>query len=215
MRFVKTLGIFKVFYPSMIWRMPKTGEKCVYLTFDDGPHPTITPQVLDILRHHNAKATFFCVGNNVRKFYETFEMVKKEGHSVGCHTYNHENGWKTNTNDYVKSVIKANKLINSNLIRPPHGKIRYSQLRKLQRFYSSGVNGAPLKFVAWTIIAYDWDHDITPEQVYQNVVRNVCNGAIIVLHDSEKAYANMISALPRILEFLNENGFRFGTINEQ
>lgn len=208
MRFVKSLGIFKMFYPSLVWRMPKKEEKCVYLTFDDGPHPTITPQVLDILRDYNVKATFFCVGNNVRKFPETFEMVKKAGHSIGCHTYNHENGWKTRTDDYVNSVIEANKLINSNLIRPPHGKIKHSQLKKLKKIYANGIDGKPLKFVAWTVIAYDWDHDLSPEQVYQNVVKNVSDGAIIVFHDSEKAYQNMISALPKVLEFLKRHDFK-------
>jgi len=217
MRLIKPGGFFRMFYPSLLWRMPKTDEKCIYLTFDDGPHPTITPQVLDILRDYNAKATFFCIGNNVRKFPETFELVKKEGHSVGCHTYNHEDGWKTDTEAYIKSILEANSLINSNLFRPPHGKIKYSQLKKLQTLNFNTDStlytlNSKLKIVAWTVIAYDWDHALSPERVYQNVIKNAGDGAIVAFHDSEKAYSNMISALPRVLEHFTQKGFKFKAI---
>ena len=181
-----------MFYPSLLWHMPKTAEKTLYLTFDDGPHPLITPKVLEILRNNNAKATFFCIGNNVQKYPETFELVKKEGHSVGCHTFNHEDGWKTNADDYVKSVLEANKLINSNLFRPPHGHIKRFELKKLQT--SNSKLQTDLKIVAWTVIAYDWDHALSHEDVYQNVIRNADDGAIVAFHDSLKAYNNMISA---------------------
>jgi len=193
----------------MLWRMP-TGEKCLYLTFDDGPHPTITPQVLDILRNYNAKATFFCIGNNVQKFHETFELIKKEGHSVGSHTYNHENGWKTNDRDYVESVLAANELIQSNLFRPPYGKIRYSQIKKL-RFASLSLLSplSSLNIIAWSVIAYDWDKTLTSEQVYNNVIDNANDGAIIAFHDSEKSYPRMIEALPKVLEYFTEKGFTF------
>ena len=103
-----------MFYPSLLWEMPKTGEKTIYLTFDDGPHPLITPKVLEILARYNAKATFFCIGNNVKLYPKTFELLQKEGHSVGIHTFNHENGWKTKTADYIKSFNAANDLIHSN-----------------------------------------------------------------------------------------------------
>ncbi len=195
-----------MFYPSLLWEMPKTGEKTIYLTFDDGPHPTITPLVLEILEHYNAKATFFCIGNNVKKYPATFEMVKKAGHSVGCHTFNHEDGFKTKTDNYIKSVVAANELIHSDLFRPPHGKIKRSELKKLKTLNSQ------LKIVAWTVIAYDWDHALSPEDVYQNVIRNASNGAIIVFHDSLKAYNNMISALPRVLEYYSQKGFIFKSL---
>ena len=203
MRIVKPSKIFRMFYPSLLWRMPKTAEKTLYLTFDDGPHPLITPKVLEILKRYDAKATFFCIGNNVQKFPKTFELVKKEGHSVGCHTFNHEDGWKTKSDDYVNSVLLANKLIHSNLFRPPHGKIKYSQLSKLYTLNST------LKIVAWTVIAYDWDHALSPEDVYQNVIKNAVDGAIITFHDSVKAYNSMISALPRVLEYYSKKGFIF------
>ena len=188
-----------MFYPSLLWEMPKTGEKTIYLTFDDGPHPLITPKILEILKRYDAKATFFCIGNNVKKYPKAFELIKKEGHSVGTHTFNHENGWKTNTDDYIKSFQDANNLIQSDLFRPPHGKIKRSELRRLKRE----------KIVAWTVIAYDWDHALSPEDVYQNVIRNAGNGSIVTFHDSLKAYSNMISALPRVLDFYSHKGFVF------
>ncbi len=205
-----------MFYPSLLWEMPKTGEKTIYLTFDDGPHPTITPLVLEILERYNAKATFFCIGNNVKKYSATFEMVKKAGHSVGCHTFNHEDGFKTKTDNYIKSVVAANELIHSDLFRPPHGKIKRSELKKLKTLNFKLDNcsklstlNSKLRIVAWTVIAYDWDHALSPEDVYQNVIRNANDGAIVAFHDSLKAYSNMISALPRVLEYYSQKGFVF------
>lgn len=195
-----------MFYPYLLWEMPKTDKKTIYLTFDDGPHPLITPKVLEILKRYDAKATFFCIGNNVKKFPKTFELIKKEGHSVGCHTFNHEDGFKIKTDDYVKSVIAANELIHSNLFRPPHGKIRRSELKKLQ------TSNSKLQTVAWTVIAYDWDHALSPEDVYQNVIKNADDGAIVTFHDSLKAYNNMISALPRVLEYYSQKGYIFRSL---
>jgi len=166
-----------------------------------------------MLRQYNAKATFFCIGNNVRQFPETFELIKKEGHSVGIHTYNHENGWKTSTNDYVKSFVDARQLIDSNLFRPPHGKIKRSQLKKLQTpNYKHYTLNSKLKIIAWTVIAYDWDHALSHEDVYQNVIRNADDGAIVAFHDSLKAYNNMIAVLPRVLEYYKNKGFEFNAI---
>ena len=196
----------RMFYPSLLWHMPKTGKKTLYLTFDDGPHPLITPKVLEILRCYDAKATFFCIGNNVQKYPETFELLRKEGHSVGCHTFNHENGWKTKTDDYIKSFEAANELIHSNLFRPPHGKIKRSQLKKL---VVQTWHAASLRIVAWSVIAYDWDHALSHDDVYQNVLRNADDGSIVTFHDSLKAYNNMISALPRVLEYYSQKGFIF------
>lgn len=211
MRLVSPPSVCRFLFPAMLWRMP-AGEKCLYLTFDDGPHPTITPQVLDILRRYDAKATFFCIGNNVRKYHETFELLRKEGHSVGNHTFNHENGWKTKDDDYVKSVMEANELIHSNLFRPPHGKIRFSQIRKILECCKDV--SAKINIVAWSVIAYDWDKNLTSEQVYNNVIFNAKDGSIIAFHDSEKAYQRMIEALPRVLEYFSRKGYKFKAIPE-
>ena len=218
MRVVKPSKIFRIFYPSLLWEIPKTGEKTIYLTFDDGPHPLITPKVLEILRKYNAKATFFCIGNNVKKYPKTFELLKKEGHSVGCHTYNHENGWKTQTEAYIKSFQDANELIHSNLFRPPHGKIKRTELKKLKTLNLLNNSklytlNSTLKIVAWTVIAYDWDHALSPEDVYQNVIKNASDGSIVTFHDSLKAYNNMISALPRVLEYYKNQGYCFESIH--
>jgi len=210
MRLISPPSVCRFLFPAMLWWMPM-GEKCLYLTFDDGPHPTITLQVLEILRRYNAKATFFCIGNNVQKYPETFELLRKEGHSVGSHTFNHENGWKTKDDDYVKSVLSANELIKSNLFRPPHGKIRFSQISKIRK---STIVLRPFTFVAWSVIAYDWDSDLTSEQVYNNVIFNAKDGAIIAFHDSEKAYPRMIEALPKVLEYFTKQGFKFKSIPE-
>ena len=205
-RIIKPSGFLRMFYPSLIWQMPKSDKKAIYLTFDDGPHPLITPKILEILRNYNAKATFFCLGYNVKNYPETFELIKKEGHSVGNHTFNHENGWKTDTNAYVKSVFASNELINSNLFRPPYGKIKYSQLKKLgiQTRHSTSLH-----VIAWTVIAYDWDHALSQEDVYNNVIKNADDGDIVTFHDSLKAYNNMINALPRVLDYYTKKGFIF------
>lgn len=179
--------------------MPK-GERKIYITFDDGPHPAITPHVLDILKEFNAKATFFCVGNNVRKYKETFEMIVKDGHSVGNHTYNHEKGWNTNTKDYVNSVHNANDLINSVLLRPPHGRITSTQIRALKNDF---------RLIAWSVISYDWDKTLNPDDCFKNVIRNTDDGSIIVFHDSEKAVNNMIPTLKKVLKYYSDKGFSF------
>lgn len=206
MRLITTPKILRLFYPSFLWEMPK-GEKKLYLTFDDGPHPTITPQVLEILKKFNAKATFFCIGNNVNKYKETFELIKKEGHSVGNHTFNHERGWKTKTSDYIKSVKEADALIQSPLFRPPHGRIKSSQIRAIK--YLRISESQNLKIVAWTVISYDWDKSLSPEDCFNNVIKNSDDGSIIVFHDSEKAVDNMIPALTKVLEYYTDKGFTF------
>lgn len=206
---VKPSKFFRMFYPSLLWHMPKTGKKTIYLTFDDGPHPLITPLVLDILKRYNANATFFCIGNNVKQYPATFEMIKKEGHAVGSHSFNHENGWKTKNDDYIKSFQDANELIHSDLFRPPYGKIKYSQLKKL------GVRtqcATSLHVVAWTVIAYDFDHSLSSRHVYKNVIRNAGDGAIVTFHDSVKAYSNMITVLPKVLEYYKNKGYEFKSI---
>lgn len=202
MRFFTTPYIIRLLYPSLLWKMPK-GDKKIYITFDDGPHPSITPKVLEILKKFNAKATFFCVGNNVNKYKETFEMIINDGHSVGNHTYNHEKGWNTKTKEYVESVNKTRLLINSDLLRPPHGRITSEQIRALKKDY---------RLITWSVISYDWDKSLTPEECFENVIRKSDDGSIIVFHDSEKSVRNMIPALTKVLQYYSDRGFTFERI---
>ncbi len=199
MRFFTTPHLLRLFYPSLIWEMPK-GEKRIYLTFDDGPHPFITPKVLEILKEFDAKATFFCIGNNVDKYKDTFDLIIKEGHSVGNHTYNHEKGWNTSTRDYAISVYETYELIESILFRPPHGRITPAQIKGLKDDF---------KLIAWTVISYDWDKSLTPDDCFNKVIKHSGDGSIIVFHDSEKAAGNMIPTLKRVLEYYSEKGFSF------
>ncbi|MBL0073329.1 MAG: polysaccharide deacetylase family protein [Bacteroidetes bacterium] len=190
--------LIRSFYRNFLWRM-NPDEKVVYLTFDDGPVPGPTEFVLEQLKKYNAKATFFCIGDNVKKHKDIFYMIQGVGHSVGNHSFHHFNGWKTETESYVNDVQKAREVIDSQLFRPPYGKIKLAQSRLLLKDY---------KIVMWDVLSYDFDTSVTPEKCYQNVIQNVRPGSIIVFHDSEKAFPNLKEVLPRCLEFLVKNGYR-------
>lgn len=182
-------------YPERTWAFSRKSN-AVYLTFDDGPIPEVTPWVLDELKKHNAKATFFCIGENVQKHPEIFRRITAEGHSVGNHTFNHLKGTKTETPAYIKNVLLAEELINSKLFRPPYGRITSKQARILQE--------KGFKIVMWDIISYDYDATIAEEKCLQNVLKNIKPGSVIVFHDSLKAEKNLQYVLPKILEFLTE-----------
>lgn len=203
MRLFRPPLAIRLFYPSFIWKMPE-GDKKIYLTFDDGPIPEVTLKVLEMLREYNAKATFFCVGNNIRKHPEVFEAIKAEGHSIGTHAYNHENGWKTKTSEYINSVEAANDMVGSNLFRPPHGRMRPRQIRLLRKKY---------KIIAWSLISYDWDKTLSPEECYRNVIKKARDGCIIVFHDSLKAQDNMLHVLPKVLKYYHDKGFTFCSLS--
>lgn len=202
---VKTNRIIKWVFPNYIWDIPNNGNK-VYLTFDDGPTPEITEWVLEQLKSHGAKATFFCIGNNIEKYPEIFQKVISEGHSIGNHTFNHLKGWKTDNETYIKNVglcqsaISKQQSVVSYLFRPPYGKITPFQSRKLR---SLGY-----KIIMWDIVSYDFDKETSNEQCLQNVLKHVQSGSIIVFHDSLKAEQNLKYALPKTLEFLKEKGYR-------
>jgi peptidoglycan-N-acetylglucosamine deacetylase len=193
-------------FPGYTWRLPSK-EKVVYLTFDDGPHPTITPWVLEQLKQYHAKATFFCIGSNVVAFPGTYQQIQKEGHSVGNHTYHHLNGWKTPASRYLKDVAQAGKVIQSNLFRPPYGKITAQQAKGLLRSVSP-----PLKIIMWDVLSADYDTKCTTRQCMANVLNHVEPGSIIVFHDSEKAFPNLKVTLPEVLKYLNKEGYRFEKI---
>ena len=199
MRLIKPPRFLRFLYPSLIWRMPK-GNKRIYLTFDDGPHPTITPKVLNVLKLYNAKATFFCIGKNIELYPDTFDLLKQNGHSIGNHTFNHQKGWNTNTDDYFNAVQKTNELLNTNLFRPPYGKIKSSQIRRLKKLYT---------IIGWSVIAYDWDATLSADMCFNNMIDKVEDGSIVTFHDSEKASSHMLQTLPRLLQYYTERGFSF------
>jgi peptidoglycan/xylan/chitin deacetylase (PgdA/CDA1 family) len=196
--------LYRWLFQGAKWRF-KTKEKVVYLTFDDGPIPEITPWVLDLLDKYGIKATFFCVGDNVRKYPEIFKMLKERGHNVGNHTFHHIRGLKVRTKTYLKDVELAAQLIDSRLFRPPHGHIRLPQFYTLRKHY---------KIILWDIVTRDYSHLKTADDVLNNVKRYARNGSIIVFHDSIKAGDRMKKALPKAIEWLLEEGYEFRLIEE-
>ena len=186
-------------YPRALWRMDKN-VKAVYLTFDDGPIPEITPWVLDLLDKYNIKATFFLVGDNVRKHPEEFKMILERGHKVGNHTLNHISGLKYLSYNYLANTNKADELIKSKLFRPPHGWMRWGQYMVLSHRYT---------VVMWDLVTRDYSKRLNGRQVLDNVKKYVRNGSIITFHDSIKSEKNLKYALPRAIEWLLEQGYEF------
>ena len=177
-------------------------EKAVYLTFDDGPIPVITPWVVDLLNKYGIKATFFMVGDNVRKHPQEYKYVVDNGHKTGNHTFNHLKGLFINTDKYVANVEKANGLIHSNLFRPPHGFLNHKLYNKLSKRY---------RFVMWDLVTRDYSYRMTSEDVLANVKKYTRNGSIITFHDSLRAEKNLKHALPLAIEWLLEQGYSFKT----
>ncbi|HYG50590.1 MAG TPA: polysaccharide deacetylase family protein [Flavobacteriales bacterium] len=190
----KTPAVVKALYSSLVWNMPRHTNN-VYLTFDDGPHPQITADVLTQLEQYNAKASFFCIGNNILKFPEVFKQVAAKGHAIGNHTFNHVNGWKTANRDYYRNILKCQELMQTKLFRPPYGKITREQTR---------VVSTRFDIIMWDVLAGDFDLRVNGEKCLDNVIKNIRPGSIVVFHDSEKAAEKMLYALPRVLEFIAE-----------
>ena len=205
--FVKTPGWLKRIYDSYIWSIP-VNDKTLYLTFDDGPHPEATPFVLRELKKYNALATFFCIGKNVVSYPGIYKQIKNEGHSVGNHTYHHLNGWKTGNDDYLKDIALASQEIDSDLFRPPYGRITSFQAKNLK----SAMNGKEPKVIMWDVLSGDFDIDCTPQQCLSNVLLATVSGSIIIFHDSEKAFPNLAYTLPRILDYFSEKGYLFKSL---
>lgn len=199
MYFSKVPSAFKFFFPDIIWRMA-TEQRKLYLSFDDGPDPEITPRVLDLLKAHDAKATFFCIGKNVEAHPELYQRIIDEGHMIGNHSYSHQSGWKMDTDSYLKDVKKAAGLIYSKLYRPPYGQIKPSQYKALKKDY---------EIVMWDVMPGDFDAKISKEQCLNLVKEKTKNGSIIVLHDSPVAKEKLEYVLPRVLEYYGERGFSF------
>jgi peptidoglycan/xylan/chitin deacetylase (PgdA/CDA1 family) len=186
-----------LFFPSLIWRV-KTRSKLIYLTFDDGPVPEVTPQVLDILDAFGWKATFFCVGENVVKYPDLYQEILARGHRTGNHSYNHIRGFRYATEEYVQNVKKASEMIQSKLFRPPHGRIKLAQLKALRKEYD---------IVMWDVITYDYDRKRSPERILKTIRRNLRKGSVVVFHDSLKAKENVLEVLPKALAFWQSKGY--------
>ncbi len=194
----------KIFY-NLVWSIPSENEKNIYLTFDDGPIPDVTEWIIELLAKYDAKATFFCVGCNVEKNRDIFNNLRNNGHAVGNHSYNHINGWQTDTIRYLENVEKANSLIGSKLFRPPYGKITPLQKQALLKDY---------KIIMWDVLSRDFDKQLPCNQCVQNVITNCRSGSVVVFHDSLKAEKNMTYSLPLVLDYFNQHGYTFKAIEE-
>jgi peptidoglycan/xylan/chitin deacetylase (PgdA/CDA1 family) len=195
-----------LFPKNLVWEMPAK-EKIIYLTFDDGPHPVATPFVLDELKKYHAKATFFCIGKNVLEYPGIYKRILMEGHRVGNHTHNHLNGRKTDDERWLNNVKEAANWIDSDLLRPPYGKMRSFQAKLLQEATP------PFRIIMWNVLSADFDTSITPEQCFSHVKKKTKPGSVIVFHDSEKAFPNMHFALAESLKLFSGEGYRFEAIS--
>jgi peptidoglycan/xylan/chitin deacetylase (PgdA/CDA1 family) len=212
---IKTHRIIKKIFSNFIWDIPNN-EKKIYLTFDDGPTPEITFWVLNQLEQYNAKATFFCIGKNIAAHPEIFNQILEKGHSIGNHTNNHLNGWKTATDEYLANFELCEaaisnqrseiKNLKSKIFRPPYGKIKEAQAKKLRQ--------QGYKIIMWDVLSADFDQNITKEACLDNVVSNTKSGSIIIFHDSVKAFKNLEYVLPKVLKHLAEHQFSFEAIKD-
>jgi peptidoglycan/xylan/chitin deacetylase (PgdA/CDA1 family) len=205
---IKTPWWLKKLYPGLVWRIPER-DKVLYLTFDDGPQPEATPFVLDELKKYDAKATFFCIGKNVQEYPLIYKRILLEGHRVGNHTFNHLNGWKTPDKDYLGNIRDAARVIDSDLFRPPYGRVSHFQASLLRK--------EPLnyKIIMWDVLSADFDRSLEAGQCARNVVRHGRPGSIVVFHDSEKAFDRLRGALPVVLEHFSGLGYRFEAVRSR
>ncbi|RVT78483.1 polysaccharide deacetylase family protein [Flavobacterium sufflavum] len=212
---IKTHSIIKKIFSNYVWDIPNN-EKKIYLTFDDGPTPEITSWVLNQLEQYNAKATFFCIGKNIAAHSEIFAQIQAKGHSIGNHTNNHLNGWKTSIDDYLENISCCENTINnlsseikdlkSKIFRPPYGKIKRVQAKKLRQ--------QGYKIIMWDVLSADFDQNISKEECLNNVVSNTQSGSVIVFHDSVKAFKNLEYVLPKVLKHLADKHFSFEAIKD-
>jgi len=205
MYLVKTPELIQNLFPNFTWRIP-SADKSIYLTFDDGPIPEVTPWVIDLLAEFDAKATFFCVGQNVQKHPNIYLKLRRNGHTIGSHTNNHISGWSTENIPYFHNVRRGATLVKSPIFRPPYGRIKPSQVPFLMRHYH---------IIMWDVLSGDFDPKITKEQCLENVIDHAESGSVVVFHDSLKAEEKLKYVLPKVLEHFSDEGFAFKSITEE
>lgn len=205
MYFVKTPFFLRWMYPGLVWKKPSANT--IYITFDDGPIPEVTPFVLNAMAEYDAKATFFCIGDNVRKHPEIYQEVIKAGHSIGNHTFNHLNGWNTDDEKYLENIDECAEYVKSDLFRPPYGKIKKSQIKKLK------IQHPEIKVIMWDVLSGDFDQNLSPEKCLENLLSTTVPGSIIVFHDSLKAFDRLKYVLPKALDYWSDKGFVFKKLN--
>jgi peptidoglycan/xylan/chitin deacetylase (PgdA/CDA1 family) len=201
MYLVRPPFLLKNLYREMLWRV-RTKEKIIFLSFDDGPHPEITGWVLDQLKVHDAKAIFFCVGENVQRYPEMYARILAEGHLTGNHTHNHLNGWNSDSRVYLKNLVSCSHLVHTSFFRPPYGRLKKSQAERIRKHFT---------IVMWDVLSGDFDHATTPEKCLDNTLKYSREGSVVVFHDSVKARENLVYVLPRYLEEMKRSGYRFET----
>ena len=200
---IKIPEIVRRYYPELLWKVD-TAEKILYLTFDDGPTESITDWTLDLLSDHKAKGTFFCIGKNVKKLPQVYRRILSEGHAVGNHTYDHKKGWESKNFDYMRSVMKCANYVDSELFRPPYGRIKKTQIKSLAKRF---------KIVMWDVLSEDYNAALSGEKCFEKVLHQSGAGSIIVFHDSKKAAKNLQRTLPMVLEHYGNLGFRFKSLS--
>ncbi len=200
---IQVPDLLRPFLGKLTWRKKNSSSKVIYITFDDGPIPEVTPAVLEILKEKSAKATFFCVGENVKKYPEIYSQIIHSGNATGNHSFNHLRGVSVSTEDYVENVKLASEYIDSKLFRPPHGRISFQQKRALGKDY---------EIVMWDVLTCDYDRSLSPEMVFDNIKRYSRNGSIVVFHDSIKAKENVLTVLPQAIDWWRNEGYRFESL---
>jgi len=199
--FVKTPSIAKYLFPSLVWKK-NTDQKKIWITFDDGPDEKVTPYLINVLAEFNIKATFFIIGNQAKKHPELVKLIINNGHKIGNHSFSHLSGYSTNNNKYLQDVEQAKKYIDSDIFRPPYGKITPLQIKNLKKDF---------KIIMWDIMSWDFKENISSNKIYKNVINNIENGSIILFHNNLKSYNNLKKSLKIILEKLKEQEYQFST----
>lgn len=205
MRFYRIPPLVKFFGKRFAFFGETTIQKVVYLTFDDGPHPQITDEVLKILGNFNARATFFCIGSNVEKHAATYKKILDSGHTTGNHTMHHLKGWKSSSKNYLNDIKLCASVVKSGYFRPPHGEIQPLSIRAIRKNY---------KIIMWSLLSRDFDLGLSPGECTRQTLKRVKPGDVIVFHDSEKAYPRLIKCLPALLRKLSDEGYKFLSLSE-